>query len=374
MEQRKVEKCEIGTKLVTSFLFTIVLIYMSYECIAKYLDEPIVQETKYTFGDDNLGNITYPAITFCPEGLGYLWPSSKNHCGYSKYEMTDLFESCLETQSPQDIFQDALERWKGTNISVWIKSRTQAIPIPEALNYNVKYGFCKSYDTTQMLQFIDSSDMPYVEVLIDSNFDKLPWLRSFLHSQEDFPDAEWVYPNMAILSQGIFGEIHISKKVHKNIKTRHQTCSQRPLNTCRMVQFYQKVVKQFDCKSYMVTDGPFLKDDSYKMKDFCNVSVQQEIAKMRHNFTTKNCHQVCKRVIYNSDHEMTNKTPNSPHKGTRLRLAYSNPFVEVATQRLAYSFHNLFGEVGGVLGLTLGLSGFSAITIIFDLLKKYLLF
>ena len=196
----------------------------------------------------------------------------------------------------------------------------------------------------------------------------------FSYSQEDFPDAEWVYPNMAIISQGIFGEIKISKKVNYAIKTKHQTCSEIPFNTCRMVQFYENVVKQFDCKSYMVTDGPFLKDDSYKMKDFCNVSTQLEIAKMKHNFTPKKCHQVCKRVIYNSDHELNNKTPNSPHKGTRLWLTYSNPFVEVATQKLAYSFHNLFGEVGGVLGLTLGLSGFSVITIIFDLLKKYLMF
>ena len=92
MEQRKVEKCEIGIKLVASFLLTLVLIKISYECIVKYLDEPIVQETKYTFGDDNLGNITYPAITFCPESLGSLWPYSKNHCGYHKYEMTDFFK------------------------------------------------------------------------------------------------------------------------------------------------------------------------------------------------------------------------------------------------------------------------------------------
>ena len=182
MVLRKVEKCEIGIKLVASFLLTLVLIKISYECIVKYLDEPIVQETKYTFGDDNLGNITYPAITFCPEGLGHLWPSSKNHCGYHNYEMTDLFENCLKTnQSSQNIFQEALERWEGTNITVRIKSKSQTIPIPEVINYNAKYGFCKSYDTTQMLQFIDSSDIPYVEITIDGNFDKLPWLRSLLH-------------------------------------------------------------------------------------------------------------------------------------------------------------------------------------------------
>ena len=373
MALRKVEKCEIGIKLIVSTFLTTVLIYISYQCIEKYLDEPIVLETKFTFGDDDVGNISYPAITFCPEGLGYIWPS-QGHCGAQTFEMTEFFKDCLKSQSSEDIFQDALDRWQGTNISVWIKSKTKkSVEIPEAMNYNVKYGFCKSYDTTQMLAFTDSSDMPYIEIFIDGNVEQLPWLRCLLHSREDFPDAEWIYPNMAIVPRGIFGEININKKVGYQIQTKHQTCSKVPFNTCKMAAFYEAVLRPFNCKSFMVTEGPFLKNPSYKMQEFCNVSTQLDIAQKRDHFTAKNCHQACKTVIYNANQQMTKKTPDSPHKGTRLRLAYSNPFVEVRTQRFAYNFHNLVGEVGGVLGLTLGLSGFSAISIIFDFLKQYVI-
>ena len=364
----KVEKFEILIKLISSFVLSMLLLYISFGMITKYLDEPIVLETKYTFGDDDMGNISYPAITFCPEGLGHIWPST-NHCGHNSFEMVELFEKCLETKTPAEIFEEALQRWNGTKISVQIKTKNFDIDIPENTIYHSKYGYCKSFDVTRKLQFEDSF-MPYVLVIVDGNPDRLPWMRFLIHSKYDLPDAEWIYPNMAFVTVGKYGEIIISKKVGHSIETRNQICSDYPFNTCKLLEFYKTIKNQFDCKSYFITESPFL-DSDYATKSICNKTVQREIAKLKFAFTTKRCHQACEKVFYESGGQMTEKLPYAPHNGTRFSLSYSNPFVEVHSQRIAYTFHNLFGEIGGTLGITLGLSGFSIISIATELLKKH---
>ena len=70
--------------------------------------------------------------------------------------------------------------------------------------------------------------------------------------------------------------------------------------------------------------------------------------------------QACNQTRYSLDFTTSGWTDisNVPSKA-KLRIAFTNPIVEYNTDSISYDFQSLIGEVGGTLGLTIGLSFFS---------------
>ena len=60
-------------------------------------------------------------------------------------------------------------------------------------------------------------------------------------------------------------------------------------------------------------------------------------------------------------------------KGTIIQLKIDNPMVEYHIEELSYDLQSLVGEIGGTLGLTIGLSFLSISEWIADIIKKFLL-
>ena len=42
-----------------------VFIFWSYNAFEKFIDQPVSTQIEFKFGDDGLGNISFPVITFC---------------------------------------------------------------------------------------------------------------------------------------------------------------------------------------------------------------------------------------------------------------------------------------------------------------------
>ena len=73
----------------------------------------------------------------------------------------------------------------------------------------------------------------------------------------------------------------------------------------------------------------------------------------------------CKRSIYQ---DLLEKEPMSDDRKSKLTIRYSSPYIQVIKDSWSYDMQNFIGEVGGTLGLLLGLSFAS----VFDLLEHLL--
>jgi hypothetical protein len=55
---------------------------------------------------------------------------------------------------------------------------------------------------------------------------------------------------------------------------------------------------------------------------------------------------------------------------TVIKVQYLDPIVEYNIDSINYDLQSMIGEVGGTLGLTLGLSGLSLVQMVFYLIRK----
>ena len=58
-------------------------------------------------------------------------------------------------------------------------------------------------------------------------------------------------------------------------------------------------------------------------------------------------------------------------KGTDIGIEFYKPVVEYHIEEISYDFQSLIGEVGGTMGLTVGLSFLSIFEWVLDLLRNY---
>ena len=59
-------KCTaVSIRIFSACILLTLFSYWSISAFLKYLDEPIATRTEFRFGDDNLGNISMPVISFC---------------------------------------------------------------------------------------------------------------------------------------------------------------------------------------------------------------------------------------------------------------------------------------------------------------------
>ena len=79
----------------------------------------------------------------------------------------------------------------------------------------------------------------------------------------------------------------------------------------------------------------------------------------------------CKRSIYNTKMEIMNENdPANPTHRAHVRIQFESPLVQNINDSYAYDSQSLVGEVGGTLGLFLGLSTYSFVEIITYLVEK----
>ena len=79
----------------------------------------------------------------------------------------------------------------------------------------------------------------------------------------------------------------------------------------------------------------------------------------------------CNHPIYNMRTELTKSTTVSDEKAT-LHIQLESPIVQNVVDSYAYDSQSLVGEVGGTLGLFLGLSTYSLVEFITYFMEKFL--
>ena len=214
-------------------------------------------------------------------------------------------------------------------------------------------------------------------------FDQAIYQISLHNSFGDRFDRIVRQPYHLLFSQNVY-TIKLSKTVFDSLSQANSPCSGDNLYgpiLCKTRKAGQKFVEKYNCSL------PWLDFEDFEGFDQCpNQMVGQDnetitIFDLVHDWpkiydSITNCGDLlpCHRVIYEDFIEQ--RTPSTDFglngwisgNDSSLTIQYGNPFLQVIKDSVSYDLQSLIGEVGGTLGLLLGLSFLS----IFDLLEHLL--
>ena len=212
----------------------------------------------------------------------------------------------------------------------------------------------------------------------------------FLHTSfEDRFDMYARQPNHQILKNRIYN-IKLSKTKFDSLDQEESPCSSDllygPLR-CKILKTGWKLIEKYNCTLPWMSAFDFPDINPCEVGTIPNKGPEHEDldfipyylivknwGKIYKN--TKDCTELlpCKRTVYQDLIEQQSSKVGYEHFGgtghnmSSLTIQYANPYIQVIKDSNNYDMQSLIGEVGGTLGLLLGLSFIS----IFDLFEHIL--
>lgn len=341
----------VGSKYTIGFLLSVGFVYWTVVAVNKFLSQPVSTHTTYTIGNDDQF-ITFPHITWCQN---------------TPVELNTF------RQSAADDFLTLMQRaLKNESFDVDDYDRTSAI-LPQEMyayyqvaygqpkidfrsalyhKYNPIYGSCLELDTENVTFPIASASKDlYMEFAWNySLFGKARTQRIIFHSKYDASDAFNLYQ---IHNEGSGQYIYLTKKIISRESTQVSPCEKFSEETCREVKGNQNVALKLNCKVQFLYSGKYLNEliDGYRDLPFCPKALMLRALEI-YNDTYEECKhsRPCEKHKFKSTEEWEEGALNW------LVVSYSDLEVEHHISTINYDLQSLIGEVGGVLGMFLGLS------------------
>ena len=348
--------------------------------VIRYWNQPLSTNIVYSFGDNEKG-IQFPIITFCDNKFVFqntFLKECKNKSGWETF--IDVLTNCLMNRKTfkMSTFMNSLLSKRKDIINI---TRFMAGPKNIELQhfedklwsrvFNPSYGPCQMFDLSKMekLKYIpyQGLERPVVDFLLSDN---ITWenLRILLHTKFDLPDAFQLNGRIPIeISKELrkWIDITIRKKISKRESTRKVPCNQYEHITCQNIEDNKLVLDEYNCQLPPLHYGQHLDNLITEEIPICS----DENAKKAINLISSkisNCTRAptCKMTRFT----YTAKKMKSKVKDTNgVQIKFSNPEVVNYYTYISYDLPSLIGEVGGILGLTLGVS---VLTFLETLLKK----
>ena len=219
-------------------------------------------------------------------------------------------------------------------------------------SFNKMYGPCETLHVKAQLK-----KEKYVEILISNNVQG--FVRAVLHDLNDLPIGTnpklWFLPQ-----QNRSTDVYLRKKIVTSESTRRSPCGKQYEEVCKAIEDIKLIQNQLKCYSPLLYSGPHLDEFVDKTLPKCSLEqVQQALNQMNEKKSYENCPEwdKCQKVRYQIASKQTLLV-----NGTYLWIAYEDTETEHHLNYVSYDVFNLVGEIGGYLGLTLGLSGASIIS------------
>ena len=157
----------------------------------------------------------------------------------------------------------------------------------------------------------------------------------------------------------------------KSYSTKRNPCQKYAQKTCIMRKINQYYMDNFNCSIIFIRDGLNMSSDS----NYCNASIhvhfQKNFVQMyKDNLNDCPSYQGCTHINYKLTVTRGMRLASNA-KPTEIGINFYKPIVEYHIEEISYDFQSLVGEVGGTMGLTVGLSFLSIFEWILDHFKKY---
>ena len=365
----KIFKIKIIIRICMLSLFT----WWGILDIQKYLSQPLTTDIVESFGDNQNG-IQFPLLTFCPSEF-FIKDQITKLCNADLPKLTyfmDTTLSCLDDDKNFDIDDfieslviqrtfifDLVRLWTG---SKYIDLQNMSSQIWSTV-FHQTYGLCCTFDLSGVDQFkfvpYQEDSRPSLEFIFDSS----PWekIQLILHSKYDLPDAAELNGLNYLLISNQTKEAHyiniLKKKKSTRQSTRKASCTEYEHKTCRNIEDNMIVLDQFKCSIPILYHGQHLDQMMPKTIPNCSIEVTKQAFDLILKKTSK-CARVdaCETTRYTALHKV--KKSWLENKSV-VWVVFESPEVVYHHTYINYDILSLIGDLGGILGLTLGASATS---------------
>ena len=356
----------------------ILFIWWGSNAVLRYWNQPLTTDIRHSFGD-NINGIEFPLITFCQYRFLSKNEFMKN-CLDESGNFLSSFAHCLKTDTKFNIenFMGSLKNEIESIVEkVHIFTGSEHINLGLldvnfwSMTFHSRFGQCYTFDLSKKEEFkfipYIGSSRPGIEFMFAENN---PWqqLWIILHSKNDLPDASVLNGhNIISFSNGIKEghKINIRKKIINRESTRKVPCEQYEYQTCQDIENNELILNQFNCQIPILYNGPHLDDFIPDGILNCSNEVTKKALDLILNKESKcNRTQTCEMTRFTWSYKVIDSWMENQ---MLLFVAYENPEVEYHNTYISYDLLSLIGEVGGILGLTLGAS---ALTLLESLIQR----
>ena len=390
------------------------------QALQKFYSKPVSSTISFTNGDDKHGNMQFPAITICIINFSSFFEKKLDEYCPSNWIQNyhDIFEYCLEDKletltttegsttlnlfgNTYEDYYDNYEKFQSveslmnfTNIEVYDIIDTfhygediQVMPnaaLTDSLRqeylkqfwiktYDHEYGPCFTFDPgMQNVSWLQAKQN--VAIGFDFKwFDTARYELGFHTSLKDRFDRRARQPLHSIKANKIYN-LKLSKTKFESLYQEESQCSSDLFGgptKCLTLRAGWKVVKKYNCTlPWMQLDFPDVETcDHLKTGNVTRLWVEE----FNHEQTSECSEDIlpCTRTVYDDSLEELSRFGQAYGHGTglntsKLNIQFPNPYVQVIKDSYNYDMQSLIGEVGGTLGLLLGLSFIS----VFDLIES----
>ena len=232
--------------------------------------------------------------------------------------------------------------------------------------FHHNYGVCHSFNAHE-------GGMPNVTVGEDTqpiiNFlankpNQEVWM--MIHNEHDFQDAQVLYDTERFKSWKANRSYKLSKNVVMAFSTKKKPCQKYAKKTCVLRYIHKEYIQRFNCSLIFIKDGLDVEFEG----DYCNASIHQHFKENHGKMYQDNLKfckstQACKHINY----FVSGRTATTKGAG-KIFVVFHKALVEYFIEDLSYDLQSLIGEVGGTMGLTIGLSFLSIFEWALDHAKK----
>ena len=339
----------------------------------RYWSEPLSTDISFSFGDKQ-NAIQFPLVTLCNTHSHAVIQTF--NCSESPFFMPAIFD-CLRNDKAFRI-DNYTESFQVQRRNVLKSSSIWTGPTQDFQNldesawtnvYNEVYGLCFTLDLSVLEEFeyvqYPELTRPLLILLVDDN---TPWkkIAILLHTKNDLPDARIINGiSYAVISSNGKQDhyLEIRKKISKRESTKKIPCTQYGQKTCQNIEDNALVLDKFNCQIPILYHGQHL--NNFVSQEIMNCSNEVTHQALNLLDETKRCNftETCKNTRF------TTKFTTIPtlYNKTSIVITFDIPEVEHHNTYISYDLLMLIGEVGGLLGLTIGAS---ALTLSESLLKR----
>ena len=382
--KQKIKKvCRIKNVIISCLIF--LFLWCIYNSVLKYYREPLSTEISYRYGEDREDRVLeewevqFPQITLCQPFIFLNHPIMKE-CHDGSWNFISTVVSCLKNNKTLKVADliDNLHPEIGNiveTVRLWTGSKYVSLwPLYEKVWTRVfidELGPCYTFDLSKVDKFKYVSlekGRPGIEfVMAEKN--PLQAAKILMHAKFDLPDAYQFRGYVPLSLSGNINktlEIGIQKRVNMRESTRKVPCVKYERRTCESIEKHQAIFKKFGCRIPILYSGQHL--DNSHLLDILDLDIPKKIPNCSNKITLEvldfylnkgsNCTmtQTCRNVRYVSSQKVEETWVENK---TLIYVFFASPEVEYHNSYISYGFYSFIGEIGGILGLTLGASAFT---------------